>query len=78
MDGLLCFNNDLQILNHRISKMSYIRKNINSSQMIVWSRSDHPPSIFQEIDLRRCDEIIGQGSENFRVLDDFLHTSVLT
>ena len=24
-------------------------------KMIVWSRWDHPPSVFEEIDLKECD-----------------------
>ena len=47
-----CFDYDLRIPNHMISKMSYIRYDMKSTKMIVWSRWDHPPSVFEEIDSR--------------------------
>ena len=33
--------------------MSYIRYDMASLKTIVWSRLDHPPSVFEEIDLRK-------------------------
>ena len=47
-----CFDYDLRIPSHVISKMSYIRYNMKSSKMIVLSRWDHLPSVFEEIDSR--------------------------
>ena len=52
VDGWLCFDYDLRIPNHMISKTSYVRYNMKSTKMIVLSRWDHSPSIFEEIDSR--------------------------
>ena len=52
VDGWSCFDYDLRIPSHGISKMSYIGYNMKSTNMIVWSIWDHPPSVFEEIDSR--------------------------
>ena len=52
MDERLCFNVDLGIPSHKISKMSYIIYDKMPSKVIMWSRKDHVPSVFKEIDLR--------------------------
>ena len=52
VDGWLCFDYNFWISSHRISKMSYIGYDMKSTKMIVWSRWDHPPSVFKEIDSR--------------------------
>ena len=44
------FDYDLQIPSHGISKMSYIGYDMKSLKIFLWSRWDHPPSIFEEID----------------------------
>ena len=44
--------------------MSYIRYDIKSSKVIMWSRLDSLSSIFEESHSKmRCDEIIGQDSK---------------
>ena len=48
-------NYDLRIPSHEISKTSYIRYDMKSTKMIVWSRWDHSPSIFEEIDSEEWD-----------------------
>ena len=50
VDGWLCFDYDLRIPSHKISKMPYIRYDMKSSKMTMWSRWNSPPSIFEEID----------------------------
>ena len=48
--------------------------------MIVWSKWDHPPLIFEEIKSRnKIGKILGPGSGNIeeRVREDFLHASIL-
>ena len=35
--------------------MSYIGYDMKFTKMIVWSRWDHPPSVFEEIDSKECD-----------------------
>ena len=52
VDGRLCFDYDLRIPSHGISKTSYIGYDMKSTKMIVWSRWDHPPSVYEEIDSR--------------------------
>ena len=47
-----CFNYDLRIPSHVVSKMLYIGYDMKSTKMIVWSRWDHLPSVFEEIDSR--------------------------
>ena len=44
------FDYDLRISNHGISKISYIICIMKSSKMIVWSRWDCLPLVFEEID----------------------------
>ena len=51
VDRWSCFDYTLQIPSHGISKTSYIRYDMNSAKMIMWSRWDHPPSIFEEWDV---------------------------
>ena len=60
--------------------MSFIRHDMKSSKMIVWSRWDHLPSIFKELDQGRRREIFGLDSGNIGevVVNDFFHISVLT
>ena len=55
VDGWSCFDYDLWIPRHGISKTSYIGYDMKSTKMIVWSRWDHPPSIFEEIDSKEWD-----------------------
>ena len=52
VDGWSCFDYDLWIHSHKISKMSYIVYDMKFTKMTVWSIWDHPPSIFEEIDSR--------------------------
>ena len=35
--------------------MSYIGYDMKFTKMIVWSRWDYPPSVFEEIDSKECD-----------------------
>ena len=39
-----------KIPSHGISKTSYIGYDMKFTKMIVWSRWDHPSSVFEEID----------------------------
>ena len=48
--GWSCFDYDLRIPSHGISKTSYIGYDMKSTKLIVWSRWDHPPSVFEDID----------------------------
>ena len=48
----MCFDYDLQVPSHGISKMSCIGYDMKSTKMIMWSRWDYPPSVFKEIDSR--------------------------
>ena len=57
VDGWPCFNYDLRIPSHKISKTAYIGYNIKSSKMIVYPRYDHLPLVFEEIDLKEWDAI---------------------
>ena len=50
VDGCSCFDYNLRIPSHGISKTSYIGYDIKSSKMIMWSRWDQPSLIFDEID----------------------------
>ena len=65
MDGWLCYDYDLQIPSHGISKTSYIGYDMKSTKMIVQSRWDHPPRYLRRFTQgMRCDEIRVQGSKN--------------
>ena len=50
--GRSCFDYNLQIPSHKISKTSYIGYDMKSTKMIVWLGWDHPPSKFEKIDSR--------------------------
>ena len=81
MDGWSYFDYDLQIRSHGISKTSYIRCDMKSTKMIVWSRGNHLPQYLKRLTQgMRCNEIIGKGSRNIgeKVFDDFVLASVLT
>ena len=52
MEELLYFDYDLRIPRHGISKTSDIGWGMKSTKMIVWSRWNHPNSIFEKIDSR--------------------------
>ena len=79
MDGLLCYDYGSRIPSHVISKTCYVGYDMKSWKMIMWSRWDHLPLIFEEIDSKRCNEILSRG-RNIRggVPDDFLYVLVLT
>ena len=52
IDGGMCFDYDLQVPSHGISKISCIGYDMKSTKMIMWSRWDYPPSVYKEIDSR--------------------------
>ena len=52
VNGWSCFDYELRIPSHAISQTSYIRYDMKSLKMIMWSRWNYPPSIFEEIDSR--------------------------
>ena len=52
MNGWSYFDYDLWICSHGISKILYTRYNLKSTNMIVWSRWGHLPSVFEEINSR--------------------------
>ena len=49
IDGRLCFDYDLEIHGHEISKTSYARYDMKSSKMIVYSIWDPLSYVFEEI-----------------------------
>ena len=49
VDGWSCFDYELRIPSHKISKMSYIGYNMKSTKMFAWSRWDNPPAVSEEI-----------------------------
>ena len=70
VDGWSCFDYDLWIHSHGISKMSYIGYNMKSTKMIVWSRWDHPPSVFEEVDSKEW-EATKSLAKVVKILEEF-------
>ena len=51
--------------------MSYIGYDMKSTKMIVWSRWDHPPSVFEEIDSK-----VVEISEEFPMISTRISTNL--
>ena len=70
-----CFDHDLYIPGHRISKMTYIEYDIKFSKVTVWSRWIVYPWYLRRLTQgMRCNEILGQDIENIGkgILNDFM------
>ena len=77
----MCFDYDLKIPSHGISKIFNIENGIKSSKMICGQDGIICPHNLERLTQEmRSNKIFGQDSRNIRgrVLDDFLHTSILT
>ena len=79
MNIWLYFDHDLRCPSHEISKISHIKYFMKSSKMLCGQDEIvHPWYLRRLTHWMRCKEILGQGSKNIIILNNFFHILLLT